>query len=261
MEFDDYPFMESYNDEEFVFRFINDFDWDPSTYTSDNFLEWIGELPWNYIIANPDDHSSVLQHMIKRGCRVKHFNQMIGYSLFSSKLIVPFGLILTCIDGCKWEDYGDLEEEGWANVDNVIEYLEYFLELAPEAVESADPSTGELIIQKLHRIASVYSSDITKRAFELLIKAGMRPGSSLIADRAGLYRLTDVGESSSVRSQPVKSVIREGGYDAMRFLTNSDPPLLTTADIYDLDIVSFLLEIHEKWKWVSTDECFLARSH
>ena len=28
MEFDDYPFMESYNDEEFVFRFINDFDWD-----------------------------------------------------------------------------------------------------------------------------------------------------------------------------------------------------------------------------------------
>ena len=105
MEFDDYPY-EQYDEEDLVDRFTNDFDWDPSWYSSDNFLECIGELPWDFLIENPDAHCSVLQHMIKRGCRVKRFNQMIGLSLFSSKLIVPFGLVLTCIDGCNGKIMG-----------------------------------------------------------------------------------------------------------------------------------------------------------
>ena len=55
-----------------------------------------------------------------------------------------------------------------------MECLEYFLDLAPEAVESADPSTGELIIQKLHQISLVHSSDVTFHAFKLLIMAGLQ---------------------------------------------------------------------------------------
>ena len=88
----------------------------------------------------------------------------------------------------------------------------------------------------------------------------MLPGSSLIADRAGLYRLTDVGESSSVPSQPVISVIMEGmkgGIDVISFLTKSDPPLLTTADICDIDIVSFLMESYTHENWESTNDFFL----
>jgi len=49
----------------------------------------------------------------------------------------------------------------------------------------------------------------------------------------------------------------KGGIDVISFLTKSDPPLLTAADICDIDIVSFLMESYTHENWESTNDFFL----
>jgi hypothetical protein len=231
-----------------VTQFTVNSEWDPSEQTPEECWDLISKLPLDFLIANPHYHSMVLNYMVKSGFVVEQFELLAGKNalLFSGKVIVPFGLVCTCVDRIEWV-------VGWTGagceydqVNNSIERLEYFLDLAPEAVESADPSTGELIIQLLHRIASDYvwgdsaTDSCRYDVFKLLIEAGMRPGSSLTDDRAGLYRLTE--DAPRDNSLPVKSILLDGGNNPIGFLTWYDPPILTAADIYDLELVSFVVE-------------------